>query len=176
MSARLTFSSGTPAHGEFVLGEGPIAIGRHEARDLVLTDDVVSRHHATIFRDGGSFVLRDEGSTNGTFVNDRKIGEQVLQMGDVIEFGLDGPTARFDDGSVGAVTKPIGRESVATEEEPGPSQELTCVSCGASLRVAARELASAANVYVILDRAALPPACPECGRRFDAGDLAEMIP
>ncbi len=48
----------------------------------------VSRAHARIFRQGSSYRVEDLGSTNGTFVNDRRIdGPQALEDGDRIRFG-----------------------------------------------------------------------------------------
>ena len=65
-----------------------IAIGSHPKNDVVLDDTTVSRRHATITRKEGSFELTDLGSTNGTFVNGRRVAEPVvLKSGDEIKFG-----------------------------------------------------------------------------------------
>lgn len=61
-------------------------IGRQEG-DLALKDDTVSRRHASISNNGGSFFLQDLGSTNGTFVNNRRISQSPLANGDEIRFG-----------------------------------------------------------------------------------------
>src|SRR5256886_9256497 len=56
----------------------------------------VSSRHAGIVRHGASFVLRDLGSTNGTFVNGARIsGDVVLADGDVIGLGRNGPAVEF---------------------------------------------------------------------------------
>ncbi len=65
----------------------PISIGRDSGMDLHLLSNKVSHRHAEIFFDGG-LRLRDLGSTNGSFVNGRRIeGPTPLRIGDVIRFG-----------------------------------------------------------------------------------------
>lgn len=58
------------------LGEGAdavLAVGRAPELEVHIDDATVSRHHATLERHGGAWFLKDEGSTNGTFVGDVKI-------------------------------------------------------------------------------------------------------
>jgi len=63
-------------------------IGREHENDLVLTDPRASRFHALIHLVEGQWVVRDEGSINGTFVNDKKVsGGQPLKPGDRITLG-----------------------------------------------------------------------------------------
>lgn len=70
-------------------GDGhPLRIGRDPASGLRLTHDTVSRVHAELRRQGGMWVLRDLGSTNGTTVNGRRvIGAAVVREGDQVGFG-----------------------------------------------------------------------------------------
>lgn len=66
----------------------PLRIGRDPANGLRLSHDTVSRVHAELSRQGGMWVLRDLGSTNGTSVNGRRvIGAAVVQDGDQVSFG-----------------------------------------------------------------------------------------
>ncbi|MDT0611575.1 DUF1707 and FHA domain-containing protein [Streptomyces lancefieldiae] len=66
----------------------PLRIGRDPASGLRLTHETVSRVHAELSRQGGMWVLRDLGSTNGTTVNGRRvIGAAVVREGDQIGFG-----------------------------------------------------------------------------------------
>ncbi|MEU0225833.1 DUF1707 and FHA domain-containing protein [Streptomyces sp. NPDC006284] len=66
----------------------PLRIGRDPANGLRLTHETVSRVHAELSRQGGMWVLRDLGSTNGTTVNGRRvIGAAVVREGDLIGFG-----------------------------------------------------------------------------------------
>ena len=63
-----------------------ITLGRLADNDVVLSDRLVSRHHATIVRVGSQFQLEDRGSTNGTYVNgERIVGRYTLQDGDTIQ-------------------------------------------------------------------------------------------
>lgn len=63
-----------------------ITIGR-EGNEITLENPQVSRHHAVIDRVDGRHVLRDVGSTNGTFVNGRRITQHTLSRGDIIQIG-----------------------------------------------------------------------------------------
>lgn len=65
-----------------------LRIGRDPANGLRLTHETVSRVHAELSRQGGTWVLRDLGSTNGTTVNGRRvIGAAVVREGDQVGFG-----------------------------------------------------------------------------------------
>jgi hypothetical protein len=64
-----------------------LVIGRHPTCDVVLAGPAVSRRHARLrFRDG-SWVLQDLDSTNGTWVNDVRVGRCQLHPGDQLELG-----------------------------------------------------------------------------------------
>ena len=69
-------------------GGHPLRIGRDPANGLRLSHETVSRVHAELSRQGGLWVLRDLGSTNGTSVNGRRvIGAAVVRDGDQVSFG-----------------------------------------------------------------------------------------
>ncbi|AZS84360.1 DUF1707 and FHA domain-containing protein [Streptomyces griseoviridis] len=66
----------------------PLRIGRDPANGLRLNHETVSRVHAELSRQGGMWVLRDLGSSNGTTVNGRRVlGAAVVREGDLIGFG-----------------------------------------------------------------------------------------
>lgn len=65
----------------------PLTIGRATDNSIVLRDGRASRHHARIDARRGSLVLTDLGSTNGSFVNDRRIESVALGEGDRIRLG-----------------------------------------------------------------------------------------
>ena len=71
-----------------VVGPSGATLGRGRQCDVVLNDPNVSRQHAEIRPRGGSWVLTDLGSTNGSQLNGRRIdGSEVLRDGDEIELG-----------------------------------------------------------------------------------------
>ncbi len=71
----------------FALEGSPLTIGRGPDNGLVLQDSRASRHHARIYGRQGALLLSDLGSTNGSWVNDRRIQEIALGEGDRIRIG-----------------------------------------------------------------------------------------
>jgi diguanylate cyclase (GGDEF)-like protein len=72
----------------FVLEQGMVRIGRGADGFIVLEGDSVSRRHAHLERRSGAWFLVDDGSTNGTYVNDEQISrEAMLKNGDRIKIG-----------------------------------------------------------------------------------------
>ncbi len=69
------------------LGPDPVLIGRDPQNDMVLDDRRVSRKHAEIRLRLGRYTLYDLQSTNGTYVNGRRVAERVLDDGDKISVG-----------------------------------------------------------------------------------------
>jgi two-component system cell cycle response regulator len=70
------------------LGGEPCSLGRSSRCEVHLDQESVSRNHARIARSGPHFVVRDLGSTNGTYVNDELVQEeQTLRDGDQIKIG-----------------------------------------------------------------------------------------
>ena len=61
-----------------------LSIGRNEHNDICFDSKVVSANHATLSCKEGNWYLRDENSTNGTFVNGKKVIQTSLKVGDVI--------------------------------------------------------------------------------------------
>jgi hypothetical protein len=64
-----------------------IALGRHNSNDITLASRKVSNYHAEILNEGDGWLLRDLGSTNGTYVNDEKVHRQRLSDGDLVRIG-----------------------------------------------------------------------------------------
>src|SRR5436190_6449110 len=69
------------------LGPDPVLIGRDAQNDLVLDDRRVSRKHAEVRLRLGRYTLYDLQSTNGTYVNGRRVAEMVLSDGDRVAIG-----------------------------------------------------------------------------------------
>lgn len=62
-------------------------IGRVEGNDVVVADASVSGSHCEILKNGDAFTIKDVGSTNGTFINGRRIEEERLQPGTALKLG-----------------------------------------------------------------------------------------
>jgi len=69
------------------LQAGALSIGRASDNDLPLADNSVSSHHARIFTYLESSYIEDLGSTNGTYLNGKRIQKHTLHVGDVIKLG-----------------------------------------------------------------------------------------
>ena len=80
-------SGQTARRQSFVVDGRPLTIGRGPDNGLVLEDSRASRHHARIYGRQGALLLADLGSTNGSWVNDRRIEEIALGEGDQIRIG-----------------------------------------------------------------------------------------
>ena len=65
----------------------PFTIGRSEDCDYAVASSRVSRAHAEISKAAGAYLLRDLGSTNGTFVNGQPIESMMLASGDRLSLG-----------------------------------------------------------------------------------------
>jgi hypothetical protein len=67
---------------------GGISLGRSADADIRLDDRYASGFHARVFARGGSYVVEDLNSTNGTLLNSQELhGEAELRPGDVIRIG-----------------------------------------------------------------------------------------
>ena len=69
------------------LQSGALSIGRADDNDLHIPDNTVSAYHARIFTYLEASYIEDLGSTNGTFLNGKRIQKHTLHEGDVIKLG-----------------------------------------------------------------------------------------
>ncbi|GIV20748.1 MAG: hypothetical protein KatS3mg023_2499 [Armatimonadota bacterium] len=85
---RLVGARGTYGGTIFEITGAEASIGREVGNTIQLSNDnTVSRRHARLLKQGDSWVIRDEGSSNGTWVNGVRITEQPLRPGDEIQIG-----------------------------------------------------------------------------------------
>jgi DNA-binding NtrC family response regulator len=85
--ARFTVMSGREVGKELVIQKSLVTIGTLTVNDLVLTDPTVSRRHAEVEERSDGYVLRDNDSTNGTFLDGVRVREAYLSPGSVIRLG-----------------------------------------------------------------------------------------
>lgn len=94
--------------------EGVLTLGRSERNAIVLPEPASSRVHAEVRCEAGRFTLRDHGSSNGTFVNGRRVKERQLEEGDRIRIGT--VELRFAHISEGEGTEAFAEPLVAAPE------------------------------------------------------------
>jgi len=83
---RLRTIEGVPPGAVYAIG-GAARIGRSEDSEIALVDPSVSRAHAVVEIVEGRAMVRDLGSTNGTYLNGRRVTAQALENGDELRFG-----------------------------------------------------------------------------------------
>ena len=72
---------------ELVLDRPRLLVGRSEHNELRISSRFVSRHHALFVRHGEATFLMDLNSTNGTFVNSRRISNLMMRHEDIVQLG-----------------------------------------------------------------------------------------
>jgi hypothetical protein len=80
-------SGGGRAGETFVPAGDRTQIGRSPDCDIFLDDVTVSRRHAVLLQQNGEFLIEDQGSLNGTFVNKKRIESGQLEDGDEVQIG-----------------------------------------------------------------------------------------
>ena len=86
-TALLVVKRGPNAGSRFLLDADVTTAGRHPESDIFLDDVTVSRRHAEFVRDGSSFLVRDVGSLNGTYLDRERIESVGLAGGDEVQIG-----------------------------------------------------------------------------------------
>jgi predicted component of type VI protein secretion system len=107
------------ARKDFKIEGQPQIIGRSPEADIRIPVSDVSRSHCEIAVSGKNVVVRDLGSSNGTFVNDKKVSDAALKAGDRIRVGpvlftvqIDGVPAKI------APPQPAAPAKTAKPDEP----------------------------------------------------------
>ena len=85
--ATLTMVRGPQIGTVFNLEKDLISIGRNPKCDIFLDDMTVSRDHAEISRHGDAFIIKDNQSFNGLWINDHSVQEHALRPEDYIQVG-----------------------------------------------------------------------------------------
>lgn len=75
---------------ELLKNKNSIVIGRSKEADFRINDNLISRKHTQITKEGDKYFVIDLGSTNGTYVNEQRISTKVeLKAGDELRIGLN---------------------------------------------------------------------------------------
>jgi pSer/pThr/pTyr-binding forkhead associated (FHA) protein len=88
MIVKIKVLNGKKTGTTFLVWKSPYVIGRHEKADLRISNSQVSVQHCSIFIRGNEVWVWDMDSTNGTFINDKRIQvEQRIFLGDQLQVG-----------------------------------------------------------------------------------------
>lgn len=135
--------------GGLELSEGLVSIGRNPTNDYRISDPTVSSFHCELEITPAGVMVRDLGSTNGTFVDDARVEESILRPGQTLRLGQAAMHLKVEataDTSVEVRIPKIERPApdthlldgqLACRNHPGQAAAFRCTACN--------------NVY-----------CPEC--------------
>lgn len=117
----------------YVVGPGSFTIGRSSTCDLVIDDPRVSRVHATILAGLDGAMIKDAGSQNGVFVNERRISEpRALVDGERITIGGALLTVSVKEQG----KKPKSRDQTMPQHQVAAVERALGVRAGADARIA----------------------------------------
>jgi len=85
--ARIEILKGNDSGAQFKVTGVKVLFGRSSESDIVITDPSASRTHAELLKIGDKFLLKDLRSSNGVFLNGKKISESILVPGDMFTIG-----------------------------------------------------------------------------------------
>src|SRR5688500_7428990 len=153
----------------FELPDAAALVGR-DSRQLPLTDNTVSRRHAELLPDNGNWVLKDLGSSNGSYVNgarvtnrhNLKLGDQIRVGRTLMVFGAQPGVSKASGGNVNLAGAEAGMDSAIMHTVPSNED---------SLVLAVPEPAAAAmnNLRLLYQLSAL------LGSAFDQDKVLEVV-
>ena len=86
-SPKITLLSEQLRGKTYELTKDVYTVGRIEVRDICISDPTISTFHCTFTKEGNTYILRDNNSTNGTKINNASVSEQELRNSDIIQMG-----------------------------------------------------------------------------------------
>jgi predicted component of type VI protein secretion system len=135
MTVTLVAFSRKGARKDFTLDAPSTIIGRTPEAEIQVPINEVSRRHCQIQVNGAKILLRDLGSSNGTFVNDHKVSEAALKAGDRVRVGpvtfvvqVDGVPANIGPGQAAAppaAAKPAAPAAPARAASPDAKTKIS---------------------------------------------------
>jgi len=138
----------------FALTGNQYSIGRAESCDICISDPTISGHHCTLLKlEDERYAVRDEGSTNGTKVNEVKVTDQIVPLtnGDILQVGA--VEVLFDDREDNKLESRtmtvINLETTGTSEISTSSMKNLGTKIGAKKSVSLRENKSHTKIILI---------------------------
>ena len=168
------------ASQEYLLDKRVMTIGRVPESDICFPEDkLVSRTHATVRYENGGYILRDEGSANGTFLNSQelpKMTDQGLRDGDIILIGDQELTLR----TAAPVEPGIEEGETVIISIEAPAAEATQADEDATLVVddplGTRTMEFGGQAAASSSTTAEPPAPPEVTPVESSAEQAAEVP
>jgi FtsZ-binding cell division protein ZapB len=84
---RMIVARNTNTSNTYPIKSGSLSLGSSPDNDIQISSSFISRHHAQIVSNGAECVLKDMNSTNGTYINSKRIKRHALRNGDLIVMG-----------------------------------------------------------------------------------------
>lgn len=143
-----------PSPGKvFPLSAKEIILGRDIENEIVINDSEISRRHTRLLIQEGGYVVEDLGSTNGTFVNGKKIaGSHVLESGQTIRLGenvtLSYEVAGFDPDATLASGQRAPAAAAPVAASPAPARPAPAKPAKPEPKGAAESLTSNRNLMI----------------------------
>jgi len=100
MNIKLINANPLESEDDVCVEQLPIILGRASEAGIQLNDPWVSRRHCVVDQQGGALIIRDQGSTHGTFVNGHPVTEAVLRPGDKLVIGMSTFIVDYDSSTV----------------------------------------------------------------------------
>ncbi|MEO1289357.1 MAG: FHA domain-containing protein [Chloroflexota bacterium] len=123
-SFRLIVRRGPRPNEVYELSGDVVNLGRDITNDIVINDREVSRHHLRFTKGADGFTLEDLGSTNGTFVNGKRVsGSIALKNGDMVGLG-ETVTLQYEAGRpVASAVSPQPESAAPSAPAPQPNAQ-----------------------------------------------------
>jgi hypothetical protein len=148
---------------EFTLSHGVVTIGRLPDNLVQIDNLAVSGHHAKVYWDSEHYTLEDNGSTNGTYINEERVGKHTLKDGDKVLIGkhtLEFVDEWHEDGEPAAeqthVVPPLPTMNATVMLDTKKAREMLAQAKASSAAVAQTEAAAAASNAAVKEAPAAP--------------------
>lgn len=170
MDATLVIFKKNGRRKDIPLNKGVFVIGRRSDCDVYIPHIFVSRKHCRIVHKDNKVVVQDLGSANGTFINNERIMEGVLQAGDVLSVGSFTFTVAID-GKPDVINPPKTPEVVTPPQPKMTESSISSMSATGSASMSATGSSSAVAMQTKSDELTSPMDDPLADLEPLAGDF-----